>query len=246
MIRLSKEALITLIRKIPFDGLLIPEHVATDVDSDVGPFLTAIGDALARVMIQNSPPKASPKKLLSTSYLAQHHPSTPTPRLTNPSTSTIAGKYSTPIDSDDSDDDIIGMTSSMSNVDILIATREDNSLHEIDNSSLRISFLDMTTETVAKTVDLFMSQRMKDFLRPVVDKIHHASSHPIDCDGSRTYIPDITTETVDLHMPQRIKDALHPVVNEIMQSLKQPLLTILAARNEAKSLPRVESMENSS
>jgi hypothetical protein len=140
-------------------------------------------------MVQNSALKASPKNLISTSYVVGHPPS-PTARFVNPFETTNVN----------SDDDIIGATSSKSHIRTLTATQKDNPLHKIDNSCSRTSFPDITTESV----DLRMLQ---DALRPVVDKIKHAQSHLIYGRRTRTYIPDLTIETVDFHMPQYIKDA---------------------------------------
>ena len=62
---LKKQQLLNLIQSIDFDHVLISdEYSASNNEDDIAIFFTEVCSALSRVLIKQSPPKSTPRKLL--------------------------------------------------------------------------------------------------------------------------------------------------------------------------------------
>ena len=62
---LKKQQLLNLIQSIDFDHVLISdEYSASNNEDDIAVFFTEVCSALSRVLIKQSPPKSTPRKLL--------------------------------------------------------------------------------------------------------------------------------------------------------------------------------------
>jgi hypothetical protein len=82
MFTITKRMLLTIIKRFPFENLVIPSRFATDREQDVPAFIEALTNALRMALLESAPGHVSPRKLVEpASYLA-YEPSTPTPTST--------------------------------------------------------------------------------------------------------------------------------------------------------------------
>ena len=65
--RISKRMLLSILKKFPFDALVIPSRFATDREEDIPSFIAALADALKTTLLENPPAHLSPRKLIAPS-----------------------------------------------------------------------------------------------------------------------------------------------------------------------------------
>jgi RNA recognition motif-containing protein len=84
----TKADIINFIKSIDFPDISVPRRYASSHDEDsMKPFIESFFGALSKAVCESSPPKASPKKLLSRFHISEHespiqkaskdHPTTP-------------------------------------------------------------------------------------------------------------------------------------------------------------------------
>lgn len=65
---ISKSAIVRLIKRIPFENIYLPRSVVTDDESTTVNFIEEMTKELSKALITHSPPRTSPKKLISSSF----------------------------------------------------------------------------------------------------------------------------------------------------------------------------------
>jgi hypothetical protein len=83
MSRITKHKLLSIIKRFPFDSLVIPNRFATERDEDIPGFIGALMEALQATLLETAPANVSPRKLMEPSAHLDSEPATPTPTLTS-------------------------------------------------------------------------------------------------------------------------------------------------------------------
>jgi len=83
MPRITKHRLLSIIKRFPFDSLVIPNRFATERDEDIPGFIGALMEALQATLLESAPANISPRKLLEPSAHLDYEPDMPTPTLTS-------------------------------------------------------------------------------------------------------------------------------------------------------------------
>lgn len=86
MSRITKRTLLSIIKRFPFDALVVPNRFATDRDEDIPGFIDALTEALKATLLESAPARVSPRKLMEPSDHLAFEPATPTPTSTSMST----------------------------------------------------------------------------------------------------------------------------------------------------------------
>ena len=83
MSRITKRTLLTIIKRFPFDSLVIPNRFATERDEDIPGFIGALIEALQATLLESAPANVSPRKLMEPSAHLAFESATPTPTSTS-------------------------------------------------------------------------------------------------------------------------------------------------------------------
>ena len=78
MSRITKHKLLSIIKRFPFDSLVIPNRFATERDEDIPGFIGALMEALQATLLETAPANVSPRNswshllILILNQLRQH------------------------------------------------------------------------------------------------------------------------------------------------------------------------------